>query len=223
MAKKTLLSWSSGKDSAWALHQLQQNSAYEVVGLFTTVSETYQRVAMHGVRIELLRQQANIIGLPLTLISLPTPCTNTQYEERMRKFIEHAQRQGIECMAFGDLLLEDIRDYRIQQLAAYPIEAVFPLWGLATDTLPITMLEAGVEAIITCLDPKRMPAGFAGQKLSKEILAALPIDTDLSGERGEYHTLVINGPMMKSPLSVKVGETVARDNLLFTDVLLQSR
>lgn len=223
MAKKTLLSWSSGKDSAWALHQLQQDPAYEVVGLFTTVSETYQRVAMHGVRIDLLRQQATAIGLPLTLIWLPTPCTNAQYEDRMGEFMESAQRQGIECMAFGDLLLEDIRDYRIQQLADYPIEAVFPLWGLATDTLPLTMLEAGVEAIITCLDPKRAPADFAGQKLSKELLTALPANTDISGERGEYHTLVINGPMMKYPLAVNIGETVARDDLLFTDVLLQSR
>lgn len=223
MAKKTLLSWSSGKDSAWALHQLQQDPAYEVVGLFTTVSETYQRVAMHGVRIDLLRQQATAIGLPLTLIWLPTPCTNAQYEARMGEFMESAQRQGIECMAFGDLLLEDIRDYRIQQLADYPIEAVFPLWGLATDTLPLTMLEAGVEAIITCLDPKRAPADFAGQKLSKELLTALPANTDISGERGEYHTLVINGPMMKYPLAVNIGETVARDDLLFTDVLLQSR
>lgn len=223
MAKKTLLSWSSGKDSAWALHQLQQDPAYEVVGLFTTVSETYQRVAMHGVRIDLLRQQATAIGLPLTLIWLPTPCTNAQYEARMGEFMESAQRQGIECMAFGDLLLEDIRDYRIQQLADYPIEAVFPLWGLATDTLPLTMLEAGVEAIITCLDPKRAPADFAGQKLSKELLTTLPANTDISGERGEYHTLVINGPMMKYPLAVNIGETVARDDLLFTDVLLQSR
>lgn len=223
MAKKTLLSWSSGKDSAWALYQLQQDTAYDVVGLFTTVSDTYERVAMHGVRIELLRQQAKAVGLPLTLIKLPTPCTNAQYEKRMRDFMDSLLSQGIECMAFGDLLLEDIREYRIQQLAHYPIEAIFPLWGLATDTLPITMLDAGVEAIITCLDPKRMPAAFAGKRLSKALLAALPKDTDISGERGEYHTLVINGPMMSTPLAVNIGDTVTRDGLLFTDVLLSFR
>lgn len=220
MTKRILMSWSSGKDSAWALQQLLHNPEFEVVGLFTTVSEEFDRVAMHGVRAELLRAQAAAIGLPLNIISLPSPCTNELYNQRMGAFVNDAKARGITGMAFGDLLLEDVRQYRETQLAKADMTAIFPIWGTDTHALPHAMFDAGLRALITCLDPDKVPAGFAGQELTCELLAALPANTDPCGENGEFHTFVFDGPLFKKPLNIRLGEQVQRDGLVFADLLL---
>ena len=219
MGKKIFMSWSSGKDSAWALYCLQQNPAFEVVGLFTTVNEEFNRVSMHGVRTELVEQQAVSLGLPLEIIRLPNPCTNEQYSQVMKNFIKGAKARGITGMAFGDMLLEDVRDVREQQLVEAGLEAIFPLWGLATHLVPQDMFNAGLRALITCLDPNKIPPHFAGLELVPEVLTALPSDVDWCGENGEYHTFVFDGPMFKHQLKVHIGEVVTRDGLVFADVL----
>ncbi|MGO4999506.1 ATP-binding protein [Oceanisphaera sp. W20_SRM_FM3] len=219
MIKKILMSWSSGKDSAWALYCLQQNPEFEVVGLFTAVNEEFERVSMHGVRTQLVQMQADSLGLPLEIIRLPNPCTNEQYSQLMQNFVESAKACGVTAMAFGDLLLEDVRNFREQQLTAVGMQALFPLWGLATDLLPQAMFNAGQRALITCLDPNKVPSHFAGLELCPEILAALPHDADPCGENGEYHTFVFDGPMFKYALDVHIGDVVTRDGLVFADVL----
>ena len=219
MGKKILMSWSSGKDSAWALYCLQQNPAFEVVGLFTTVNEEFDRVSMHGVRTELVQQQADSLGLPLEIIRLPNPCTNEQYSQLMQTFTRSAKARGITAMAFGDMLLEDVRDFREKQLTESGMTALFPLWGLATNMIPQDMFNAGLRALITCLDPNKVPPHFAGLELGPDVLAALPNDVDLSGENGEYHTFVFDGPMFKHALEVHIGEVITRDGLVFADVL----
>lgn len=219
MSQRILMSWSSGKDSAWALQQLLQNPEYEVVGLFTTINEEFDRVAMHGVRTELLRQQANAIGLPLDIISLPHPCSNALYEQRMNQFIDQAKARGVTGMAFGDLLLEDVRSYREKQLKSVNIDAIFPIWGLDTRTLPYTMFAGGLRTLISCLDPNKVPADFAGKELTPALLAALPTATDLSGENGEFHTFVFDCPLFKQPITIEVGECVTRNGLIFADLL----
>ncbi|MDP5291987.1 ATP-binding protein [Oceanimonas sp. CHS3-5] len=217
--RKLLMSWSSGKDSAWALHRLMQNPEYEVVGLFTTVNEAFDRVAMHGVRATLLQQQAEALGLPLEIIALPWPCTNEDYQQRMSAFIARAKARGIDCFGFGDLLLEDVKHYRESQLEGTGIEAVFPIWHTPTHELPHTMMERGLRAVITCLDPKKVPVEFAGRELTAELLAALPEGTDPCGENGEFHTFVFDGPMFRKPVAIETGEVVERDGFVFADVL----
>lgn len=219
MRKKILMSWSSGKDSAWALYCLQQNPEFEVVGLFTTVNEEFNRVSMHGVRTELVQQQADSLGLPLEIISLPNPCTNEQYSQLMQTFVADAKARGVTAMAFGDMLLEDVRAFREKQLKEAGIEAIFPLWGLATHLIPQDMFNAGLRALITCLDPSKVPPHFAGLELGPEVLAALPAEVDLCGENGEYHTFVFDGPMFNTALEVHIGEIITRDGLVFADVL----
>ncbi len=220
MSKKILMSWSSGKDSAWALQQLLQDPEFEVVGLFTTISEEFDRVAMHGVRTELLRAQAAAIGLPLDIISLPTPCSNERYNQLMGEFVNSAKARGVTGMAFGDLLLEDVRHYRETQLESVGMAAIFPIWGTDTHALPHAMFEAGLRTVITCLDPDKVPPHFAGRELTPELLAALPADTDPCGENGEFHSFVFDSPLFNKPLSIQVGEHVRRDGLVFADVLL---
>ena len=222
MKRKTLMSWSSGKDSAWALHTLQQSQEFEVVGLFTTVNEAFDRVAMHGVRAELLRQQAESIGLPLEVIAIPYPCSNEQYAERMAAFVESAKNRGIECFGFGDLFLEDVRNYREEKLKDTGIEAVFPLWGTPTATLPGDMFRCGLRTVITCLNPEKVPETFAGQELDEALLAALPEGTDPCGEYGEFHSFVFDGPMFRNKLEIRIGEIVKRDGFVFADVLLNN-
>jgi uncharacterized protein (TIGR00290 family) len=219
MSRKTLMSWSSGKDSAWALHTLQQNPEFEVVGLFTTVSEEFERVAMHGVRAELLRRQADSIGLPLEIIYIPFPCSNEQYAARMSAFVDSAKARGIACFGFGDLLLEDVRQYREQQLQGTGIEAIFPIWGTATDTLPGKMLACGLRTLITCLDPNKVPEHLAGKELTPALLAELPEGTDHCGENGEFHSFAFDGPMFRHKIDIRIGDTVHRDGYVFTDVL----
>jgi uncharacterized protein (TIGR00290 family) len=219
MTKKTLLSWSSGKDSAWALHMLRKASDVEVVGLMTTVNQLHQRVAIHAVRLELLQRQADALGLPLHVIDLPSPCTNSQYEAAMEKFVDESKRRGIECMAFGDLFLEDIKEYREKKLAGTGITPLFPLWLSPTDRLAREMISSGLRAVVTCVDPQLLPLSFAGREFNKQFLAELPSKVDPCGERGEFHTFAFDGPMFAEPVSVKMGAVVERDGFGYADFL----
>ncbi|MBL0522927.1 MULTISPECIES: adenine nucleotide alpha hydrolase [Aeromonas] len=217
--KRVLLSWSSGKDCALALHRLRQDPAIEVVGLFTTLNQAFERVAMHGVRKQLLLQQAECVGLPIICIDLPWPCSNEDYARIMEGFIADVLAQGIRHMAFGDLFLEDVRAYRERQLAGTGIEPLFPLWGSKTPELAREMMAAGMKARISALDPKKLDAGLGGHDFDPALLAALPEGVDPCGENGEFHTLAYDGPMFRRPLAIRVGETVERDGFIFTDLL----
>ncbi|HEU5235978.1 MAG TPA: hypothetical protein VFU37_02485 [Pyrinomonadaceae bacterium] len=221
MPKKTLLSWSSGKDSAWALHRLRAISDVEVVGLMTTVNQVHRRVAIHAVRLELLQRQAEALGLPLQVIDLPSPCTNSQYEETMEKFVDESKRHGIECMAFGDLFLADIKEYREKKLAGTGITPLFPLWQAPTNRLAKEMIAAGLRAIITCVDPQQLPVSFAGREFSEQFLADLPKHVDPCGERGEFHTFAFDGPMFEKPVRIEIGAIVERDGFGYADLLPQ--
>ena len=216
---KVLLSWSSGKDSAWALHRLRQDPAIEVVGLFTTLNQAFERVAMHGVRKQLLVQQAECVGLPLLTIDLPWPCSNEDYGRIMTGFIAEVVAKGIRHMAFGDLFLEDVRAYRERQLEGTGIMALFPLWGSDTRVLAREMMAAGLKARISTLDPKKLEMSLGGHDFDEALLAALPEGVDPCGENGEFHTLAYDGPMFMRPLAIKTGETVVRDGFVFTDLL----
>jgi len=219
MAKKTLLSWSSGKDSAWALHILRGTPDVEVVGLMTTMNEVHQRVAIHAVRLELLQRQAEALGLPVQVIDLPGPCTNAQYEAAMGKFVDESKRHGIECMAFGDLFLADIKEYREAKLAGTGIAPLFPLWLMPTDRLATEMIANGLRAVVTCVDPQQLPLSFAGREFNEQFLADLPNDVDPCGERGEFHTLAFDGPMFEKPVGIQKGEVVERDGFGYADLL----
>ena len=216
---RVMLSWSSGKDSAWSLHTIQQSNEYEVVGIFTTVNAEFQRVAMHGVRLELLKQQARVMDLPVTVIDIPWPCSNTEYENAFSAFVSQAIQEGIEGIVFGDLFLEDIRQYRIAQLADTGLSQIFPLWLMPTDELARTMLKAGLKAIVTCVDPQQCPGEFAGREFNAEFLAELPSSVDPCGENGEFHTFVFDSPSYTNPIAIRVGEVVERGGFIFADVL----
>lgn len=216
---KVLLSWSSGKDSAWALHRLRQDPAIEVVGLFTTLNQAFERVAMHGVRKSLLARQAQCVGLPLMTIDLPWPCSNEEYGRIMAGFIGEVVARGIRHMAFGDLFLEDVRAYRERQLAGTGITPLFPLWGSDTTELAQQMMAAGLRARVCTLDPKTLDMSLGGHEFDEALLAALPAGVDPCGENGEFHTLAWDGPMFQRPLAIRVGETVERDGFVFTDLL----
>jgi uncharacterized protein (TIGR00290 family) len=219
MKKRTLLSWSSGKDSAWTLHVLQQQKDVEVVGLFCTYNEKFERGAMHGVRIELIRQQAEKTGLPLQLIPIPDPCSDAEYKTIMGDFIKQVKSRGIDNIAFGDLFLEDIRRYREESLAGTGITPLFPLWGKPTGELSKEMVSKGLRAIITSVDPKSLTADFAGHVYDSTFLEQIPDSIDPCGEKGEFHSFAYDGPMFKSRLNIRVGETVTRDGFVFADVL----
>ena len=218
MKKKTLLSWSSGKDSAWTLHLLRQRDDVEVVGLFTTVNGKFQRVAMHAVRLELLKLQAEAVGLPLETLSIPYPCSNLQYESVMKEFVGRSRERRIRCMAFGDLFLQDIRAYREANLKDTGITPLFPLWEIPTHRLAREMIAEGLRAYITCIDPKKLPACFAGREFGPSFLDELPESVDPCGEYGEFHTFAVDGPMFKKPIEVQVGEVVERDGFVFADL-----
>lgn len=219
MGKRTLLSWSSGKDSAWALHVLQQDPLVDVVGLFCTVNKAFDRVAMHGVRVTLLQQQAESADLPLYIIEIPSPCSNDEYAAAMTSFIAQAKEDHIECFAFGDLYLEDIRRYREDRLEGTGISPIFPLWGIPTTQLAGKMIAGGLRAMITCLDPQRLPRDFSGREYNHSFLADLPEGVDPCGENGEFHSFAFDGPMFERPIAVSLGETVERDGFVFTDFL----
>jgi uncharacterized protein (TIGR00290 family) len=216
---KALLSWSSGKDSAWALHVLRERGDVQVVGLLTTVNEAFQRAAMHAVRIELLRAQAEAVGLPLWEIEIPYPCSNEQYERGMSQAMAHARREGISSVAFGDLSLEDVRRYREDRMRGTGVEPIFPLWGQPTRDLSRAMLSAGMKAQFTCVDPKQVPATFAGRAYDQGALDELPATADPCGEGGEFHTFVYDGPMFSWPIPVQTGEVVERDGFVFADMI----
>ena len=217
--KKTLLSWSSGKDSAWTLYQLQQDQDIELLGLVTTVNQTHQRVAMHAVRVELLEQQAAAANLPLYIIPIPHPCSNDEYNQAISAFFESINGLGATHMAFGDLYLEDIRQYRIENLKPTGLEPLFPLWLKPTDQLAQQMLEAGLKTHITCVDPKQLAASFVGREYNQQFLDELPAGIDPCGENGEFHSFANAGPMFKYPIGISFGEVVERDGFVFADLM----
>jgi diphthamide synthase (EF-2-diphthine--ammonia ligase) len=223
-APRTLLAWSSGKDSAWALHVLRQAAAADpsaprVAGLLTTVNVTHGRVAMHAVRRELLAAQAAAAGLPLVEVEIPWPCSNADYERAMGAAMAGARQDGIAHVAFGDLFLADIRRYREEKLAGTGITPLFPLWGRPTAQLARDMLAGGLVAHLTAVDPRQVPGALAGRRFDAALLADLPATADPCGENGEFHTFVSAGPMFAAPIAVHVGEVVERDGFVFADVL----
>jgi uncharacterized protein (TIGR00290 family) len=218
--KKTLLSWSSGKDSAWTLYQLQQDKDIELVGLVTTVNETHQRVAMHAVRVALLKEQATAANLSLHIINIPHPCSNEVYNQAMNGFFDSIEGQGITHMAFGDLYLEDVRQYRIENLKATGLEPLFPLWLKPTDQLAQEMLAGGLKTRITCVDPKQLSPSFAGREFNQNFLDDLPESVDPCGENGEFHSFAYAGPMFKQAINTQLGEVVERDGFVFADLIL---
>lgn len=217
--KRVLLSWSSGKDSAWTLYQLQQDDDVELVGLVTTVNDTHQRVAMHAVRVDLLKQQAQAADLPLHIIPIPHPCSNDLYSQAMNDFFASIEGQGITHMAFGDLYLEDIRQYRVDNLKSTGLEPLFPLWLKPTKQLAQTMLDGGLKTRITCVDPKQLPASFCGREFNQEFLNDLPEGVDPCGENGEFHSFAYSGPMFKRDINISSGEIVEREGFVFADLL----
>lgn len=221
MPKRVVISWSGGKDSAWTLHTLrQQPREYAVIGLLTTINQRFNRIAMHGVRRELLEAQAAAAGLPLWVIPLPCPCTNEHYERRMLNALHFMHRLGVDVIAFGDLYLQDIRAYREKQFANCGLELMFPLWDVPTHQLAGDMLSSGLKARLSCVDPRAVPADWAGREYNAELLAELPASADPCAENGEFHTFVYAGPMLRSAIPVINGETVERDGFVFADLLL---
>jgi uncharacterized protein (TIGR00290 family) len=216
---KSWVAWSSGKDSLWALHVARQSGELEVVGLLSTVTATYARVSMHGVREELLEAQARALGLPVHRVRIPAQCSNEEYEAAMARAVAEARAAGVQKMIFGDLFLADVRAYRESRLKGTGIAPEFPLWGRHTAELAREMIAGGVRAYLTCLDPRKLPREMAGRAFDLDFLNDLPPDTDPCGENGEFHTFAWDGPGFSSPLEVSVGETVEREAFVFTDVV----
>jgi uncharacterized protein (TIGR00290 family) len=217
--KKVLLSWSSGKDSVWALHVLRQQPEIEVVALLTSFNSAADRVAMHAVRRALVDAQAARTGIPQWSVDLPWPCSNAEYEERMRGVCQRAIAEGITAVAFGDLFLQDIRGYRERQLQGTGLEPLFPVWEIPTAKLARDMIAAGVKAKITCVDSAQVDRTFAGRDFDRALLDSLPPGVDPCGENGEFHTFVYDAPVFSRPIDVRMGEIVERDGFVFADVL----
>ena len=215
--KRILVSWSSGKDSAWALHMLRRDPGIEVCGLLTTINAEFQRVAMHGTRRSVLEAQARAAGLPLWPVPLPWPCSNEIYESRMSEVCGRAVAEAIDAVAFGDLFLEDVRAYREKQLAPTGLEPLFPLWGIPTAELAREMIAGGLRARLTCVDPRVLPAAFAGREFDEALLRDLPAGADPCAERGEFHTCAYAGPIFPEALRLEAGEVVNRDGFVFAD------
>ncbi|HKD21188.1 MAG TPA: hypothetical protein VKB71_04210 [Rhizomicrobium sp.] len=219
-APKAFMSWSSGKDSAFALHIARERGAAEIAGVLTTINEVYDRVAMHGVRSALLDRQIEALGLPAIKVPLPSPCPNAVYEARMEKACAEIKAHGIDRIVFGDLFLADIRAYREEKLAAAKMTPLFPLWKRDTAQLARDMIASGLVAHVVCLDPKKLDRSFAGRRFDDAFLRDLPDSVDPCGENGEFHTVVTAGPMFSAPIAVEIGETVEREGFIFTDVVL---
>ena len=213
------IAWSSGKDAAWALYVARQANDLDIVTMLTTITASYDRVSMHGVRDELLEAQARVAGLDLHRVMIPSPCSDEQYANAMRRMMEKAHADGVTHVIFGDVYLEDVRRYREERMAQVGMSAVFPLWERNTKDLAYEMIEGGLKSCITCLDPRKIPREFAGRAYDRAFLEALPADADPCGENGEFHTFVHAGPMFGEPIAVRMGETVERDGFVFTDVL----
>lgn len=218
-ARPTLLSWSSGKDSCYALAELREDPEVEILGLLTTVNEAADRVAMHAVRRELLERQADALDLPLRVVELPDPCSNAIYEQRMGDFVAAARAEGIECVAFGDLFLEDIRAYRERQLEGTGLAALFPLWGRDTGELAEAMLAAGLVAHLSCVDTSKLDRELAGRRWDRDLLRELPAGVDPCGEHGEFHTFVSDGPGFAAAIEVRPGEIVERGGFAYADLV----
>ena len=217
---KALLAWSSGKDSAWTLHVLRrEHPEIEVVGLLTTVNQAFDRVAMHAVRRELLAAQAAAVGLPLLTVEIPYPCSNAEYEAAMAAAMDRARGDGVTAVAFGDLFLEDVRRYREDRMRGTGLEPLFPIWGVPTDVLARRMIDGGLRARLTCIDPRKLPAAFAGRDFDAALLADLPPEIDPCGERGEFHSFAYDGPMFAGAVAIRAGEVVERDGFVFADLL----
>ena len=219
MSPRLWLSWSSGKDSAWALHALRRQGGYEIAGLLTTINQTASRVAMHAVREDLLERQAGAAGLPLIKVPIPSPCPNEAYEAAMAEAMAKATQEKVSAVAFGDLFLEDVRRYREEKLAPTGIKPVFPIWGLETAALAREMVASGLRAHITCVDPKQLDPKFAGRTFDDAFLDDLPESVDPCGEKGEFHSFAWSGPMFSAPIPVTPGEIVTRDGFVFADLL----
>jgi uncharacterized protein (TIGR00290 family) len=215
---RALLSWSGGKDAAFALHEVRKAGSFDVVGLLTTVSEASGRVAMHGVRGELLERQAVALELPLVKVRLPQPSSNADYEHAMEAVLGPLREQGIHHVIFGDLFLEDIREYRESRLRSIGFEPVFPLWGRETSRLARAMIRAGIDARICCLDPRQLDPSFAGRRFDLALLQDLPASVDPCGERGEFHTFVAGAPEYRAPISIRLGERTTRDGFVYVDM-----
>ena len=213
------LSWSSGKDSAWALHVARQSGEFDIVALLTTVNQTYARVAMHAVREALLDLQAAAAGLPLVKIPIPSPCPNDVYERAMAGAMSAAREQGVRHVVFGDLFLEDIRTYREKKLASCGMTPLFPLWKKDTRRLAEEMIAGGLEGYLTCVDPRKLGREFAGRKFDAALLRDLPASVDPCGENGEFHSFTCAGPMFRHLIAVQPGEVVERDGFVFADLL----
>jgi uncharacterized protein (TIGR00290 family) len=213
-----VVSWSSGKDSAYSLHLARRAGELEIVGLITTVTETFARVSMHGVRQELLERQAEALGLPLYPVLIPFPCPNAIYEERMGQMVARLRAEGVSRIVFGDLYLEDIRSYREEKLRGTGMRPVFPLWGRATRDLAHEMIASGLRATIVAVGPRKLAGEFAGRSFDENLLRELPAGVDPCGENGEFHTFVSDGPMFRHPIAVRVGAVVERDGFVFADL-----
>jgi uncharacterized protein (TIGR00290 family) len=220
---KTLVSWSSGKDSAWTVHVLRQRGDADIAGLLTTINEAAQRVAMHAVRVDVLQAQADALGLPLWQIPIPSPCPNDVYERAMAAAVQRAVAEGFTHVAFGDLFLEDVRRYREERLTGTGLTPLFPLFGADTPALARAMIAAGVRARITCLNPKVLDRSFAGREFDAALLAELPPAIDPCAERGEFHTCAYDGPMFSRPIPIETGVTVERDGFVFTDLTISNQ
>jgi uncharacterized protein (TIGR00290 family) len=218
--KRVLLSWSSGKDSAWTLSVLRRDPSIDICGLLTTLNTQFDRVAMHGVRRTILEAQAAAAQLPLWIVPLPWPCPNAVYEERMAEACQRAINEKIDAVAFGDLFLEDVRAYRVRNLAPTGLEPLFPLWQIPTDQLAREMMAGGLRARLSCVDTKKLDASFAGREFDEALLRDFPPGIDPCGERGEFHTCVYAGPMFQAPLAIEMGEIVTREGFRFADFLL---
>jgi uncharacterized protein (TIGR00290 family) len=215
---KILVSWSSGKDSAWMLHVLKQDPSIEIAGLLTTMNQQFDRVAMHAVRRRLVEEQAEAAGVPLRTVPLPWPCTNDEYETRMRAAVAQAVAEGFTHVAFGDLFLEDVRKYREEKLAGTGLTPLFPIWGIPTNELAAQMIDSGLRSVLTCVNPKLLDRSFAGRQFDRSLLNDLPAGVDRCGERGEFHSFAWDGPMFDRPVPISIGEVVDRDGFVFADV-----
>ncbi len=217
-----MVAWSTGKDCAWALHRVRSAASLEIVGLFTTITDTFSRVSMHGVRQEIVEEQARALHLPLLTVPVPFPCPNEVYERAMGEAVHRLHEEGVTRIVFGDLFLEDVRSYREERLKGSGVEPVFPLWGLSTRALANEMIDQGLEARIVTLDPRLVPRSLAGRTLTRTLLDGLPAGVDPCGERGEFHTCVTAGPMFDRPIPVVAGPVVEREGFVFADLALKT-
>ena len=216
---KTILSWSGGKDSALALHEVQKTGEYEIQALLTTITEAYDRSSMHGIRRSLIEQQAESLGIPLEEVLLSPVSSNEEYDVRMREMLERYKGEGVSAVVFGDIFLEDVRNYREERLASVGMKGIFPLWGRDTTELARAFTELGFKAVITCVDTEQMDAGYAGRAFDGELLASLPAGVDPCGENGEFHSFVYDGPIFKRAIPHTAGEVVLRDeHFMFADL-----